>query len=155
MALNYKILTYKNVVEHNGKSFVDLSSTTFDKDLTLTGTFIIVNEMYVGRPDLVSFAVYGTDEYADVICKVNGISNPFEMNEDDLIFIPSIEYIMQCCKVFNKADDFIDSDKESLNPSIDNSTIYQKELDEKRSSWEQTKGDKNYIIDNSTGLIFY
>ena len=37
----------------------------------------VVTEYYVGRPDLVSFAFYGTDVYGDIICKANDISNPF------------------------------------------------------------------------------
>lgn len=156
MGLNYKILQYKNIVSKDGETFFDLGSETFDKDLKITGSFIIVNHMYIGRPDLISYAIYGTDEYADIICKINGISNPFELNENDLIFIPSMDYILRCCKVLNDTDsDFVESEDTTLNITIDNSVKNQKNLEERRSSWEQVKGDKNYVLDNTTGLIFY
>lgn len=41
------------------------------------------------RPDLVSLAYYGTENYADIICKYNGISNPFSLAKDDIIKIPN------------------------------------------------------------------
>ena len=40
------------------------------------------------RPDKVAFAEYGTDEYTEYILKYSGVSNPFSIDEDDVLFIP-------------------------------------------------------------------
>ena len=40
------------------------------------------------RPDKVAFAEYGTDEYTEYILKYSGVSNPFYIDEDDVLFIP-------------------------------------------------------------------
>ena len=46
---------------------------------------------YVMRPDLISKAVYNNSLYAEIILKYNGISNPFSINEGDLILIPDLD----------------------------------------------------------------
>ena len=137
---------------------MDLMSQSLNGELVQTGSFIIVNKMYVGRPDLVSLALYGDDMYADIICKINGISNPFELNENDIVFVPDKDYIMECCKVFDdeNVNDFIeDEDEPVIYNQIDVTSKFQKKKDEKRAPHEQTKGEKNYVIDRSLGLIFY
>ena len=42
---------------------------------------------------MISLAYYGDDRYGDLLCKINGISNPFEMNENDMLDIPSLETV--------------------------------------------------------------
>ena len=152
--LDYKILAYKNIVDRNGESFIDLLSKSYNKDKPITGTFLCVNKLYIGRPDLISLAVYNSDEYADIICKVNGISNPFELNEDDMIFIPSQDYIDHVCKFYNENSGFINEDDE-LNENDKLLNNYQKKEDERRAPNEQKVGDVNYVIDKSLGVIFY
>jgi hypothetical protein len=46
---------------------------------------------YVMRPDLISKVVYNNSLYAEMILKYNGISNPFSINEGDIILIPNLE----------------------------------------------------------------
>ena len=111
----------------------------------------IVNKYYVARPDLISLAFYGTDEYADIICKVNGISNPFEINEDDMLDIPQIETVRFYSRPNNGSSDLINSSSTITQTKISK----QKDLDKKRSPAEQVVGDKNYVIDRTIGLIFY
>lgn len=157
MGLNYKILSYKNKVTQNNEEYLDLASKSFDNNLPKTGTFVIVNHMYIGRPDLISLALYGDDMYGDIICKINGISNPFELNENDLIFVPDKSYLLECCKVFdNDASDFItDEDDEILYNKMEKKAQTQKSKDERRAPYEQVKGETNYVIDRTLGIIFY
>jgi len=49
----------------------------------------IDSEKYAMRPDLISFAMYGTEDYAEYILKFSGISNPFTLCEDDVLKIPN------------------------------------------------------------------
>jgi hypothetical protein len=43
------------------------------------------------RPDLIAAAVYNNSIYAEIILKYNGISNPFSIQEGDLILIPNLD----------------------------------------------------------------
>ena len=67
--MDYNILRNKNIVNRNGEQYLDLLYKSFDLDLKQTGTLIIVNKYYVARPDLISLAMYGDDDYGDIICK--------------------------------------------------------------------------------------
>ncbi len=155
MALDYKILSKKPIMERNGQKFMDLSVQTIDPEVGISGSMILVNKYYVARPDLISLAVYGTDQYADIICKINGISNPFEINENDLIILPHIEVIMDFTRVQPVESVFIDDDKnyELSNAFMDNEL--QADVNAIRSPNEQTKGMKNLIIDDEHGLLLY
>lgn len=53
---------------------------------------------YVMRPDLISKAVYNNTKYAEIILKFNGISNPFSINEGDLILIPDLDSAQETVK---------------------------------------------------------
>ena len=72
----------------------DLLSKTWNGSAPMLGKILKVEKYDIARPDLVSLAIYGTDKYGDAICKVNGISNPFELNEGMYILCP-YETMMQ------------------------------------------------------------
>ena len=72
--LDYNTIEYKGLLsrEVNGENVthIDLLSQVINPDCNVSvSTMLIVNEYYVARPDLISMAVYGTDKYADVLCK--------------------------------------------------------------------------------------
>lgn len=74
----------------NKKDSTNLLETTFvwpGEDFS--ANIIQVTSEFIGRPDLLSKEVYGSEEYAGIICKVNGISNPIELNKDMLIALPA------------------------------------------------------------------
>jgi len=50
-----------------------------------------VPKEYAMRPDLISKSVYNNSLYAEVILKFNGISNPFSIDEGDIILIPDLD----------------------------------------------------------------
>ena len=158
MALNYLTLSNKPKIkikdkEGNTNLCIDLLAKTTDSIFVQQpgSKRCIVNKYYVARPDLISLAFYGTDEYADIICKVNGISNPFELNEDDLLDIPALSTVRYYSSPNEEANELVDT-----NSTISKSkSSKQKKLDQKRSPNEQTIGDKNYVIDRTIGLIFY
>ena len=152
--LDYKILDYKSKINKNNDTYIDLMSDSFNmSSVAFDGQVIIVNKYYVARPDLVSLAIYGTDDYADIICKINGISNPFELNENDILFLPDIEFIRNCCKQSSSKSEIVETEDEILTPKKTNNL--QKKKNERRSSNEQLEGEQNYVIDKSLGLVFY
>lgn len=115
--------------------------------------FVVVNEHYVARPDLISLAIYGDDKYADVICKYNGISNPFELNENMVIFLPSIDRIEEMFVGKQPASELIED--ESNTELIEKQYPFQKNKNEKRSPANSVVGENNFVIDKSLGVVFY
>lgn len=157
MSLNYKILEKKPIINRNGESFMDLLVQTVDQEAEITGSLLVVNKHYVARPDLISLAVYGDEQYADILCKINGISNPFELNENDVLIIPHIETIIDITKVDPEKSVFIDSKQGRRTDFISGNTqsSLQKNIDDIRSPNEQVKGMKNLIVDEENGLLIY
>ena len=163
--MNYNILNIKPVTELpcNYDEEAEGTGTVKCKDLLaspLNATVevkdsmeaVVVNKYYVARPDLISLAVYGTDNYGDIICKFNGISNPFELNENMVLYVPSrsdIDNILS--KSGEGACELLETDS-SIKKKISN---YAKKKTDARSPSMATVGDTNYIIDKSLGLVFY
>lgn len=153
--LNYKTLEYKPYIKNSNEDiFIDLLSKTYKLD-KCEEIPLIVNQYYVGRPDLISLAVYGDDKYGDIICKYNGISNPFEINEDDVLKIPSINDISKLIDTTSGKSLLIKSDKDNIGNSAYIKKDNRKKINENRSSNEMVTGKSNYIIDKSIGMVFY
>lgn len=173
--LDYNILSQKATVtlyKDNEKiTFIDLLSESYNKNTKPSGDVLIVNKYYVARPDLISLAVYGDDKYGDLICKVNGISNPFELNEGMLIYLPSnsqlteyyngdqgnsIESFVNSSKRYKKNRSQISGVNDKLSTIEKNSTsTLKKYTNQSRTPGEQTILDKNYTINKDLGIVIY
>ena len=152
--LDYKLLKYKPTITYNNETYTDLLARTFNENAMYTPIPVVVNEYYVARPDLISLTMFGTDQYADIICKINGISNPFEMNENDVLVVPNVEYLTQCLAKTRNASEMINDPDNEVIQKLDKSNK-QKRKNELRSPNEQLIGNSNYVIDKSLGLVFY
>jgi hypothetical protein len=109
-------------------------------------TFEIREEKYIGRPDIISIDAYGDPMFADVICKLNGISNPFELNVGMTLIIPSPSIVFDFAQ--SAPIDEIDSKDNKLVPSPKNRS-------QKRQANEALVGDKRFKIDPSKGIVIY
>jgi hypothetical protein len=93
--LRSKILTSKKIFTiSTGEVILDLISSTFrfGEARTTAGPVIIGSEE-VMRPDLVAERVYSDQSNWDAILKFNGISNPFSLNEGEVILAPPFKTI--------------------------------------------------------------
>ena len=155
--LNYNSLASKPEISRmiDGKkvTYKDLLCNTLsDEEPIFDGiTFIRVTDDYVARPDLISLAVYGTDQYADILCKINGISNPFELNADMILLIPNLSTITFFYKS-RSASAIFESDSTPISSTKKN---FQKTKTERRRPSEQTIGSKNFVVDLSNKMIIY
>lgn len=131
----------------------DLLSKVIDTDNIQINdcNIVTVTKDYVARPDLVSLAVYGNDMYADIICKVNGISNPFELNAGMILVIPDFASIIQLCKSA-KSLETLNNSSEYISKSIKTN---QKTKKDSRSPAEQLVGENTFIIDRTNKLVYY
>ena len=155
--LNYASLASKpemsRTIDGKKVSYKDLLCHTLnDEEAVFEGIeFIRVIADYVARPDLISLAVYGTDQYADILCKINGISNPFELNEGMILLIPNLSTITFFYKNRSASATF-ESDSTPISSTKKN---FQKTKAERRRPAEQTVGSKNFVVDLSNKMIIY
>jgi len=81
----------------DGEKIRDLTQSIFDlknRNYVAYNVYRVPKE-YAMRPDLISKSVYNNSMYAEVILKYNGISNPFSINEGDIILIPDLDSAKQ------------------------------------------------------------
>lgn len=135
---------YSEFLEENMWNLLDKTyrlPDSFDFDIV-----IIDQEKYIGRPDLISLDAYGDPVYADIICKLNGISNPFELNIDTIIIVPKPEDIKSFIQIAP-----VNEKEEIYNESIPTP----KRKNEKRQANEAIVGDKRFKIDATKGIVIY
>lgn len=89
----------------NGEMIRDLTQTMFD---FTTNSFVPLTAYKVPpdfamRPDLISQAVYNNTTYAEYILKYNGYSNPYTIDENDVIIIPDLNLAKQNTKTVGSA----------------------------------------------------
>lgn len=74
----------------NGDTIIDLTFSSINKNaVSPTETnAILVREDEIMRSDMIAKKVYGDDSKFDYLLKYNGISNPFALNEGDMLMIP-------------------------------------------------------------------
>jgi hypothetical protein len=81
------LTTLNNKRIENGKVVMTEPTLLFANASSILGTFHVDAE-YAGRIDLIALQVYGTASKADYILKYNGISNPFSIEDGDILMIP-------------------------------------------------------------------
>lgn len=151
--LLYTSLENKNQIKssHLGEDICNLLDRTFNIYNDFQFNIFEVTKEYIARPDLISYDAYGDAMYADVLCKLNGISNPFELNIGDKLIIPSPDSIM----------DFVSKVSQS---STNNEDVYSTNKDfgpvlksksEKRKANEAITGDTRFKVDAASGIIIY
>lgn len=89
------VLDNKKIINKDNNTLVDLTSSifTYEKGSRIVLSVYKVPDYMKMRMDLISLAAYGTDEHTDLLMKYNSISNPFIINTDDIIFVPSLDTI--------------------------------------------------------------
>jgi hypothetical protein len=90
--MDSRLFELKNIrTDESGQEYLDLTQHTFIYRYSSSIKSVYrVEQDTVMRPDLISYKFFGTDKYADAICKVNGIYNPFSIEEGKVLVIPNI-----------------------------------------------------------------
>ena len=129
------------------EDIINLCDASFRIPETYEYEILEVTDRYVARPDILSYDIYGDALYSDLLCKLNGISNPFELNVGMLLVIPSPDCIMDFMK------------KPSIEEAEDSNNTYSKPIakqkNSKRKANESIVGDKRFRIDASRGVVIY
>lgn len=145
--LLYSVLNNKTTInsDYLGETIYNLLDETFSLPQNFDYNIFTVPEEYIARPDLLSLDAYGSTMYADVICKINGISNPFELNEGDKLILPTPDYIL----------DFAKNPEVTEEIGEENNDIIIKTKSDKRKPNEAILGDTRFRVDPVTGVIIY
>lgn len=125
-----------------GESMVNLLDTTFQIPIDYSADIMEVTEEYVARPDLLAIDIYGDVLYTDILCKINGISNPFELQEGMYVIAPG----------FDALEDFI------VEPSwSEEATILpiSKPKTETRKPSDATQGNERFVKDDLNKVLIY
>ena len=153
MLTNY-LIQKKNTIKSDvlGEEILNLSEKTYDVENTaITTSWITIDEAFVARPDLLSFNLYGTDAYGDLICKMNGVSNPFEMNDNRVYRVIPVNEVPLLITDYEYGDELIDSG-ESVTPY---GMLAPKEKKEKRAANEEVVGDERFEINYGNRVVIY
>lgn len=160
--MNYTILAAKPLIkvkDHDDPTLEveikDLASKVINPDniYSFKTKIHVVEKEYIARPDLISFAIYGTDRYADIICKINGISNPFELNEGMVILVPDISNV-NIVNVGQKSA--LTTDEYNGNTIMNIQKSNKKSpLDKRRTPGQQLVTDTLYEIDKKNMTVTY
>lgn len=133
-----------------GEEIKNLGDPSFQIPNSYEYEILEVTEKYIARPDILSYDIYGDTIYTDLLCKLNGISNPFELNKGMLLIIPSPDKIMD----FMKTPNIEECDTNENNTSISNKPIAKTKI-EKRKANESIVGDSRFKIDKTKGIVIY
>lgn len=82
-------------IDQNNNEIKDISNSIFSKNIEKGVIYSAykINESMIMRPDLLSMSAYGTEEYTEMILKYSNIQNPFALNKNDIITVPSLNTI--------------------------------------------------------------
>lgn len=144
--MEYSTLTNK-LTKNDDIEMIDLLSETFRIPSVYSYSVVEVTDDYVARPDIISQVMYGTDIYTDIICKVNGISNPFNLNKGMYLIIPDMSDLQYFVLKPEK------SNNKSVNDKRIQNNIKKKEKPKQPNIQEQNK--KNFKIDKNNRIVIY
>jgi hypothetical protein len=147
--LNHTVLKNKKNIYSDWlqDNIINLTDPTFVIPDSYDYEILEVTERYVARPDILSKDIYGDALYSDLLCKLNGISNPFELNAGMIIVIPSPDCIMD----FMHTPTITECDTTDTN----NNAPVAKKKNEKRKANESVIGDARFKIDKNRGIVVY
>ena len=149
--LNNKKKIYSDWLQEN---IINLTDPTFQIPEKYEYEILEVTERYIARPDILSIDIYGDSLYSDLLCKLNGISNPFELNKGMIIVIPSPDCIMNFMKTptTNECDESIST---STGDDNKDTKPIAKPKNSKRKANEAVIGDSRFKIDKTRGIVIY
>jgi len=134
--------------EHLGERIIHLGAMTYKLPGNIDYEVFQVDKAHVARPDLIADIFYGDAQYGDLICKINNIPNPFELNEGMFIIVPTVASLDK----FYVQDIFNDSTSEENGKT---KRPRPKTRTEKRKPNEAVVGDTRFKIDKANRVIIY
>ena len=92
-----KTLDSKSTYTLNGIKIKDITEPIFknrNRDLTGVMSYYKVSKEMEMRPDKIAYAAHGDMKYAEIILKESGIDNPFAIEFNDELLVPSLNLLL-------------------------------------------------------------
>ena len=130
----------KDIINSIGQRVTDLVHATFRFPKNLVRSSMSrVGEFEKMRPDLVSKRLYGTQDGWDLLLKFNAISNPFSINDGDILYVlnysdlkalnsPPVELSERSGKTESPFEPIIKGSNKDLNSKVNYIYHYRKVL---------------------------
>ncbi len=129
----------------DGTKIKNMSDLTFVIPEKFSYSIVEVPQDWEARPDLVSISHYGDDMFTELICRLNGISNPFELNAGTRLICPDPS------EVYN----FFVKDTTNYQDNETKATSETSSDTETRKPSDVTVGDSRYKVDNTRKIVVY
>jgi hypothetical protein len=159
-----KIIDNKNLITDSKEELiVDLTQSCFVDNINPNINYSLkrVPRNMIMRMDLVSLAEYDTDEYTEILLKYNDISNPFTLNFDDILIIPTIESMYSNiatkkvknndAKLVRNYHKYVDTNKL---PTTVGSEVNDVKISKNYTEANMTKEDSNSIVMRNGRMYF-
>lgn len=113
--INLKTLLNKpNAIGSFTRKLLSKGTVKFDTTTdTSTFRYHVVSADEEMRMDVISFNYYGTENFLDILCKFNNISNPFSLEAGQIIKVPNTPD-----KFYVQSDDIIDKGLIKATPNL-------------------------------------
>ena len=125
---------------------VDFLGPTFNIPRVFDAALVETEDGYQARPDLISKVVFMDEMYEDIICKLNNVSNPFEIDKDSKMVLPVVESLRE----------FVVEPDRKWHEGVE---VKKRPVPKKRSQQrkpnEAVVGDKRFYINVQDGIIVY
>ena len=150
-----KVLAQKNEFysEYLGENIINLLDRSFDIPSNYAAHLYKVEAEFEGRPDLLSLDLYGDERYADVICKLNGVSNPYELAEGQYLLVPSLSSVDAF--YIQPAQAWREPTSPHNSAAVQQIIPVLKKKTDKRKPNEAIVGDKRFNIDPISKIVIY
>lgn len=152
-----RVLSGKHVIPTSRGMMVNLLDKTFEIPDDFEAQVYDVSPDYTGRLDLLVEDTYGDTIYTDIIAKLNGISNIYEVNEGDTIVLPLMKeldrFIVRPAEEWTEAG-WTKKAGETI-PITQKKRPKAKKRSEKRRPNEAVVGDKRFNIDPISKTVIY
>ena len=151
LSINKRIFNPNESDQSKSIGIWDLTQSSVNYDIEFMNSrkvFRVTSDM-VMRPDLISLYQIGDSDYCGSMMKVNGISNPFSIDEGRLLFILSPEMIKKTYD--RKKDEISGQSTPQQNSPLDNLKKAQED-----KAFKVSPGRKNFLdktIKNKPPLI--
>ena len=147
--VNNPLLVNKTLYRSNalGEEVLNMLDKTFVMPASFSFNVVTVTDDFIARMDLISKQIYGDPDYADILCKINGISNPFELNSGLDIIVP----VQADLSKFYYKETYLEKEDEATGKPVP----VAKDKKEKRSPNDAVIGDKRYKVDSTRKVIIY
>lgn len=134
--------------EYLDEDIVDLLGGTFEIPESYACNVVPCDPGYEARMDLIADTIYGDDIYMDLLTKLNGPSNPFEVNDDIYLIFPGLGELDKFNRKPAEAWSEEKLSRVAARPKA-------KTKNEKRKPNEAVIGDKRFNIDPVSKIIVY